>query len=95
MTTTKPDGYPETPMLDKMLEARDVLQTQAIGEFLEWCSTQGYMLGKHVLPEGYVNEQFWPLPMTIEQVLAEYAEVDTNAMAQEREAVLEWVREQD
>ena len=89
----KPEGYPETPMLDKMLEAREVLQTEAIGEFLEWCSTQGYMLGKHVLPEGYSQEQFWPLPITIEQILAEYAEIDTNAMAHEREAVLKYVQE--
>ena len=37
MTTTKPEGYPATPTLDKMSEVTD--DSHTIGEFLDWLSS--------------------------------------------------------
>ena len=44
-TTTRPEGYPETPNLDKMGEVKETSQT--VGEFLEWLGEQGWQVAKY------------------------------------------------
>lgn len=73
-------NYPEH---DKMAAVKG--EAQAIGAFLD--STK-YQLGAWDKD----SERFWPIHLTIEQVLAEHFNIDLNLIEQEKRAMLEEIR---
>lgn len=84
--TKRPEGYPATPNLTKMLEVKE--QSQAIGEFLDWCSSRGQYLCEY--REGHEFPS--PVRISIHRLLAEFFDIDYDAANKEQEAVLEYVR---
>jgi hypothetical protein len=75
---------PKTPELDRMAEVRD--KSQAIGEFIE---NSGFTLGKWVKFHGITEERFTPASGTIEQILADYFEIDLRKVDCERRAIID------
>lgn len=85
------DGMPQTPMLDKMKAVKK--WSQAIGEFLDWLQSRGYILCRRAEGE-QPHVPYMPAVVSVETLLAEYFEVDLEAAERERRAVLEYVRQQ-
>jgi len=81
----------ETPEINKMLMVQP--ESQAIGQFLEWLGTKGYAIGKYETVEGYLSEQFVPDLRPINQMLAEYYEIDLTKVDTEQRAILEALRQ--
>lgn len=79
----------KTPELDKMLAVKD--KSQEIGAFLDSLSEQGYAICEHKQygedewdgPSGY-----HPVRKNIEQLLAEYFNIDLKKCEEERQAIL-------
>lgn len=64
--------------------------SQVIGEFLEWMQNEGYVIAKHTpkygpgsYPEGLV-----PAYKPIQDLLAEFFEIDQNKLEEERKQML-------
>lgn len=79
--------YPEN---EKMASVRD--ESQTIGGFLEW------LLGERQLVlceprEGRIDNFYMPVRYTIQDLLAEYFEIDLDKVDQERRQMLETLRE--
>lgn len=83
----KPNGYPDTPELDKM-EGAKKRGSQEIGEFLEWLKCEPLNICEY---DSY-KEAFCPLHITTEAMLARYYGIDLDKVDGERMAILEWVR---
>lgn len=81
---------PPTPMLDKMRAVRE--RSQAIGEFLEWLQGKGYILCRRTRGEE-MHFPYLPAGKSIEELLAEFFEVDLDVAERERRTVLEYVRQ--
>lgn len=73
----------ETPELDKMQAVQD--ESQAIGSFLDY---GGYTLCEF----DDVSERYVPVRKSIEEILAEYFEIDLKKVDDERRAILEGIR---
>lgn len=84
----KPIGYPDTPNLDKVIEVKD--KSQAIGEFIEWCNHEKKWFFCKYLPD---REFPSPVRVDIERLLAEFFDIDYDAMNREQAAVLKYVQE--
>jgi hypothetical protein len=80
--------YPLMVETDRMIEASKRLNTQAIGEFLEWASEHGMRLCS--LDDR--ASHWWPVSLPIERLLAQYIEIDMDKVETERRALLEHVR---
>jgi len=83
-----PAGYPETPTLDKMRDAKE--RSQPVGEFIDWLSTGGMCIAER---DDYGDH--YPVNRSIEGLLAQWLDIDLNAAERERVAVLAWVRAQN
>ena len=83
----RPQGYPNTPELDKLLEVQD--DSHTIGEFLNWLQQKHRM---SVCEYGGEDPDWWPTHKTTEQLLAMYFDIDLNEVEKERLAVLEYVQ---
>lgn len=81
---SRPDNYPDTPNLDKMVEIQE--KSQICGEFLEW------IMGKYEIAAWH-GERLHPTHVRIEPLLAEFFDIDYEAMEKERDAVLKYVQE--
>lgn len=95
-----------TPELDKMGLVQD--KSQAIGEFLEWLqNTKGYTLAeyRHVNVDGedidddeyeesrrQYEDRLFPVRRQIEQLLAEYFEIDLDKVEAEKRTILDALR---
>jgi hypothetical protein len=91
MTATpeaRPDGYPATPTLDRMLAVQG--QTQPAGQLLDWLEQQGWQIVQ-MGPDGEVRVA----RPSIERLLAEWQGINLDAAERERRAVLDWVRSQN
>jgi len=78
--------YPEHEKLQKVKD-----HSQAIGEFLEWVSwTKEYRLGEFVGNNDYT--EFVPVNMNIQNLLAEYFEIDLKKLESEKREMLEKMR---
>ena len=62
-------------------------KSQAIGEFLEWL--QG---NEHVLAKWKDDDQLVPVRKSIEQLLADYFDIDLKKVEEEKQAILEEIR---
>ena len=89
------EGYPPTPNLDKMVEAKDRLGTEHVGAFLEWLSSNGMSVCETFngdSSEGIEEGAYLPISAGVEGLLARYADVNLDNCEHERVAVLAWVR---
>lgn len=75
--------------LDKMLAARD--ESQAIGNFIEWLGEQGMSICTY--NETRYAYAYSPHRKSIEEILAQYFEIDLGKVEQERRVILENFRE--
>jgi hypothetical protein len=87
-TMSKPEGYPATPELDKLKALQG--ETQPIGNFLDWLlHEKGYSIceldshGESVI-----------VSSSIETFLADYFKIDRKKVEEEKQAILEWMRNQ-
>ncbi len=78
--------------IDKLLSVKD--KSQTIGEFIEWLQEKGYVLSfwleRGQRPHSW--SELAPLRKSIEQILAEYFEIDLDKVEHERRALLEELR---
>lgn len=85
------EQYPECA---KMSAVRD--RSQLIGQFLDWLqSTAGVQLCKYVSRSsslGQTNSELMPIGLSIEQILAQYLEIDLEKVEEEKRAMLEHLR---
>jgi len=98
---------PECPECDKLHFVKD--KSQMIGSFLDWLFSNGNTLCKwedqryydkdgnlseklhwngQSLPEGY-----YPIRYSIENLLAEYFEINMDKVNKEREQLMSWLQE--
>lgn len=71
--------YPEC---DKLSNASK--ESQIIGEFLDWCGTQGVYLATYYEERGLVIDR-----RSIEQILADYYDIDLDKVEDERRKLLD------
>lgn len=81
---------PPTPECDKKAAVQE--DSQTIGEFLEWAEDNGYALVRGFFHD---NGPQHGTPARINDVLAEYFEIDLKKVDEEQQAVIEWYRERD
>ncbi len=83
------NSFPECEKLQKHQE-----KSQIIGEFLDWLKNdQGYVIAHW--DEGLHrddDDQLYPCAKTIEQLLAEYFNIDLNKVEKERQQIIESLR---
>ena len=75
----RPEGYPETPELDKLRGVKD--QSQTVGGFLEWVHDNHWKL---------VTFRGNDVGLSIEQLLAHYFKIDLAKVSAEKDAIVEW-----
>lgn len=79
------NDFPEHEKIDKVKD-----KSQAIGAFLEWLSyTKGYFIA-----EGD-SDGLHHTGISIQQILAEYFEIDLNLIEREKRKMLEILRERN
>jgi len=74
--------YPEHEKLTKVAD-----KSQAIGEFLEWCSAE-----KGISLANYSDYREDGMPVPFRPLLAEFFEIDENVLEQEKRAMLDAMR---
>lgn len=77
-------AYPEHAKQEKIVD-----ESQAIGEFLD---TSGCILAEYRTVDGFLEPQLVPVNKSIEQVLADYFEIDLRKIEAEKRAMLESIR---
>lgn len=82
----KTKSSPLTPELEKMKNAQ--AESQIIGAFLDSLSEQGISLASY---DGM--DRLWPVSKSIEQILADYFQIDLVKVEKERRAILEHIRQ--
>jgi hypothetical protein len=76
------DPYPECTKLASHRE-----EAQIIGDFLSHLPN-GYQLGEWYKPEGYYEAALFPVAKPIEQILADYFNIDMDKVEAERRQML-------
>jgi len=76
----------EYPECDKLSKVKD--KSQIIGEFLDWCNSQGVHLATYYEDRGLFVDR-----RSIEQVLADYYDIDLDKVEEERRHILEMQRD--
>lgn len=84
--------------------------SQELGLFLDWLQSQRYVVAKWGCPHGRVpysdcnekwcrskdnDEVLWPNHDPIQDILAEYFDIDYQALQEEKHAMLEEIRQYD
>lgn len=80
----------DTPQHDKLQEIQHL--SQAIGEFLDWASEQGWHLAEWNTTHFFDSMQ--PVGYTTTNILARYFDIDLNVLEDEKLAMLEQIREE-
>ncbi len=80
----KEEDYPEHIKLARVKD-----YSQAIGEFLEWLPTKGYVVAEYFREEVSGKVQLLPAYKTIQDLLAEFFEIDQKKLEEERRHMLE------
>ena len=73
--------YPE---LEKLTEVND--ERLLITAFLDWCTEQGYELRDW---SNTYHDQPQPISKTVDQIVADYLEIDLAVVEKERRALIE------
>lgn len=87
----KPEGYPDTTELDRLVAVSD--ESQRLGEFLDWLEEQGYHICTYTEPSVDEEEFFYPIGTNFEKLLAQHYGIDLDKVERERRAVLEYIRD--
>ena len=74
--------YPECDKLSKVSK-----ESHIIGAFLDWCNSEGVHLATYYEDRGLVVDR-----RSIEQVLADYYDIDLDKVEEERRHILEMQR---
>lgn len=84
----------KTPELDKQLEIVKSGKAGVIQEFIDWLREEkDYVLGEYQTWEGYSEQQFVPVYIQPEQLMADFFGIDRNKIEDERRALLDALRE--
>lgn len=75
------------PQHEKLSEIRE--KSQAIGEFLDWMREEK----EFTIAEYDKHDQLWPAGIHTQRLLAEFFEIDYDALMAEKDAMLEAQRE--
>lgn len=75
--------YPEHEKQSKVLD-----EAQIIGDFLTNLPN-GYQLAEWHKPEGYYEARMFPVNKTINQILADYFDIDLNKLEAEKRQMLD------
>lgn len=76
------ESYPEH---NKMLAVKE--RSQEIGEFIEWLSSQGCLIGRYDR-----FNQMWPVMKSTNELLADYFDIDLDVIATETQEMYEALR---
>lgn len=76
----------KTPTLDKIQE--NATESQIIGNFLDWLDAKHLEIAGYQRFEGKRDSQLVPLNKSVEEILADYFEIDLKAAENERRAVI-------
>jgi len=90
MSTRGVNIHIETPECDKMLKVQT--QSQAIGRFLEWLQDERNLTLAEYGKTRHDSDELFPVRLGINQLLAEYFNIDLNKVEQEKAAILDGVR---
>lgn len=92
-----PNRSVDTPECEKMQAVKG--ESQAIGEFLDWMtSSKGYVIAEypkalkvlhHHALQTQVGDELLPIHTRIEELLAEYFNIDLKKVEKEKRALLE------
>lgn len=82
---SNPTEKVDTSELEKLSAVVD--KSHQIGEFLEWCGEQGYSLCTWS-----EDDELIPTHKTIEQLLADFFEIDLKKVEEQRSALLDSLR---
>lgn len=77
--------YPEHEKLHAIAD-----QSQAIGEFLDWCSGRGWFICRPT--DDPFEGCYWPVPGSITDRLADYFGIDQKKLEQEKRQMLDEFR---
>lgn len=84
---------PECPECEKLSAVSK--KSQEIGEFLDWLQHERHLvLAEWDKEEDYKDNALFPVHISIDVLLAEYFKIDLAKVEQERQALLEWIRNQ-
>lgn len=76
------------PEIDKMKAVQ--AESQSIGAFIDWLQQNEMAICIHEdVGEYRTKMEYWPIRKNIEQILAEYFEIDLNKVEKEKVAILE------
>lgn len=89
--TEKPEGYPETPELDKALKIKD--KSETISEFIEWCHDNKICLARSRIDRYQEIEHVSMTESEIARTIAMSFGIDYDAMNREQNSVLKNVGE--
>lgn len=91
MDSKRPDDYPKTPTLDKILAVR--ADSRVISGFLEWMSRETELVLCE-LSGGY-EPVYSPTPKSFSEILHDYFGIDSGQEGLECMALLEYVKNAD
>lgn len=80
--------YPEHGKL-KALDGKN----RTIGQFIEWLGEKGMVICRETYNAD--NEDLVPINMSIQQLLAKYFDIDVHKLDDEKQAMLDLIREQN
>jgi len=84
---------PATPECEKLHAVKD--KSQAIGEFLDWLKNEKhYFIAERVVDFIHEDSDLMPVWTSIEELLAEYFEIDLNKVEQEKRQLLNHIRKE-
>ena len=84
------DPYPEHTRLHAVVD-----KSQAIGEFIEWLSGQGYVIaerGTSAADDDRSEHRLYSLNRTPQSYLAQYFDIDPVKIEREKRAMLDLIR---
>jgi hypothetical protein len=80
-----------TPEIDKMRAVKE--KSQAIGDFLEWIHAEkDYRIGSFHYQSGAPSEELLLVQVSMEELLADYFNIDLRKVEAERQAILDHLR---
>lgn len=79
--------YPEHDKLSKISD-----ESQAIGQFIDWLSTQKMTVAEWIPIQGYRDDQLTPMSGSITELLAAYYGIDLGKIESEKRQMLETMR---
>lgn len=84
----------KTPELDKQLEIVKSGKAGVVQDFIDWLREEkDYVLGEYQDWEGYSEQQFVPVYIQPEQLMADFFGIDRNKIEAERRALLDTLRD--